>query len=84
MTFDYDAYEKVFPKTDPAPVIDSAVDGYTPTADELAWDSTGGTHSSDTRSGAAGNSPGKYITIKHLKKEKRKNGNHITDLWPCE
>ncbi len=40
MTFDYDAYEKVFPKTDPAPVIDSAVDGYTPTADELAGKSS--------------------------------------------
>ena len=35
MTFDYNAYEKVFPRvTQPEIVTDSAVDGYTPTADE--------------------------------------------------
>ena len=34
MRFPYDAYEKVYPKTDPAPAIDSAVEGYTPTADD--------------------------------------------------
>ena len=38
MQFDYNAYEKVFPDmtTDPAAAIDSAVDGYTPTADEAS------------------------------------------------
>lgn len=34
MRFNYDAYEKVFPKTDPEPEIDSAVEGYTPTAED--------------------------------------------------
>ena len=36
MTFNYDAYNKVFPKTSApaAAPIESAVDGYTPTADE--------------------------------------------------
>lgn len=34
MRFDYDKYEKVFPKTDPEPEIDSAVEGYTPTAED--------------------------------------------------
>ena len=38
MQFDYEAYEKVFPgvTTDQAAAIDSAVDGYTPTADEAS------------------------------------------------
>lgn len=38
MQFDYEAYEKVFPgvNTDTAAAIDSAVDGYTPTADEAS------------------------------------------------
>ena len=36
MKFNYDAYEKVYPRKEAAPVIDSAVDGYTPTADEAA------------------------------------------------
>lgn len=38
MQFDYEAYEKVFPgvNTDQAAAIDSAVDGYTPTADEAS------------------------------------------------
>lgn len=34
MRFDYDKYAKVFPKTDPEPEIDSAVEGYTPTAED--------------------------------------------------
>lgn len=34
MKFNYDLYEKTFPKTEPAPEVDSAVDGYTPTAEE--------------------------------------------------
>lgn len=35
MTFDYNAYEKVFPHvTQPEIATDSAVDGYNPTADE--------------------------------------------------
>ena len=34
MRFNYDNYEKVFPKTDPEPEIDSAVEGYTPTAED--------------------------------------------------
>ena len=34
MRFPYDAYEKVYPKTEPAPAIDSAVEGYTPTAED--------------------------------------------------
>ena len=34
MRFPYEAYEKVYPKTEPAPAIDSAVEGYTPTADD--------------------------------------------------
>lgn len=38
MQFDYEAYEKVFPGVTPdqAAAIDSAVDGYTPTADEAS------------------------------------------------
>ena len=38
MQFDYNAYEKVFPDitTDTAAAIDSAVEGYTPTADEAS------------------------------------------------
>ena len=38
MQFDYEAYEKVFPDitTDTAAAIDSAVDGYTPTAEEAS------------------------------------------------
>lgn len=38
MKFNYDAYEKCFPKTAATPEIDSAVDGYTPTADEAKGD----------------------------------------------
>lgn len=34
MRFNYDNYKKVFPKTDPEPEIDSAVEGYTPTAED--------------------------------------------------
>lgn len=34
MRFNYDNYAKVFPKTDLEPEIDSAVEGYTPTADD--------------------------------------------------
>ena len=34
MKFNYDNYAKVFPKTDPEPEIDSAVEGYTPTAED--------------------------------------------------
>ena len=34
MRFNYDNYAKVFPKTDPEPEIDSAVEGYTPTAED--------------------------------------------------
>ena len=34
MRFDYDKYAKVFPKTEPEEVIDSAVEGYTPTAED--------------------------------------------------
>lgn len=36
MRFDFDAYEKVYPKQDPLPEIDTAVEGFTPTADELS------------------------------------------------
>lgn len=37
MTFDYEAYEKVFPaQPTPTATIDSAVEGYTPTADEAS------------------------------------------------
>ncbi len=36
MRFDFDAYEKVFPaEQPPQPTTDSAVDDYTPTADEV-------------------------------------------------
>lgn len=35
MTFDYSAYEKVFPAQQPQITTDSAVEGYTPTADEV-------------------------------------------------
>lgn len=34
MKFDLEAYEKVFPAQQPQITTDSAVDGYTPTADE--------------------------------------------------
>ena len=34
MRFNYDNYAKVFPKTEPEPEIDSAVEGYTPTAED--------------------------------------------------
>lgn len=34
MRFDYNKYAKVFPKTEPEEVIDSAVEGYTPTAED--------------------------------------------------
>lgn len=34
MRFNYDAYSKVFPKKEPEEKIDSAVEGYTPTADD--------------------------------------------------
>lgn len=40
MKFNYEAYEKCFPKTAATPEIDSAVDGYTPTADEAKGDKT--------------------------------------------
>lgn len=40
MKFNYDAYEKCFPKTAATPEIDSAVDGFTPTADEAKGDKT--------------------------------------------
>lgn len=34
MRFNFDAYEKVFPETTPAPVIESAVDTFKPTEAE--------------------------------------------------
>ena len=34
MRFNFDAYEKVFPKEDPKPVIESAVDTFKPTEAE--------------------------------------------------
>ena len=34
MKFNYKAYAEVFPTAQPKPIIDSAVDGYTPTAEE--------------------------------------------------
>lgn len=40
MKFNYEAYEKCYPKTVATPEIDSAVDGYTPTADEAKGDKT--------------------------------------------
>lgn len=38
MRFDFDAYEKVFPVTPEAPVVDSAVDTFKPTESEKATD----------------------------------------------
>lgn len=38
MRFDFDAYEKVFPETPEAPVVESAVDTFKPTESEKATD----------------------------------------------
>lgn len=44
MRFNYEAYEKVFPKEDPKPVIESAVDTFKPTeAEAKAKDNKPGT-----------------------------------------
>ena len=41
MRFDYEAYEKVFPKEDPKPVIESAVDTFKPTENEKPTEQAG-------------------------------------------
>lgn len=41
MRFDYEAYEKVFPKEDPKPVIESAVDTFKPTENEKPMEQAG-------------------------------------------
>lgn len=41
MRFNYEAYEKVFPKEDPKPVIESAVDTFKPTETEKPMDQAG-------------------------------------------
>lgn len=41
MRFNYEAYEKVFPKEDPKPVIESAVDTFKPTENEKPTEQAG-------------------------------------------
>lgn len=41
MRFNYKAYEKVFPKEDPKPVIESAVDTFKPTENEKPTEQAG-------------------------------------------
>ena len=41
MRFNYEAYEKVFPKEDPKPVIESAVDTFKPTENEKPMEQAG-------------------------------------------
>lgn len=41
MRFNYEAYEKVFPKEDPKPVIESAVDTFKPTESEKPTEQAG-------------------------------------------
>ena len=41
MRFNYEAYEKVFPKEDPKPVIESAVDTFRPTENEKPTEQAG-------------------------------------------
>lgn len=41
MRFNYEAYEKVFPKEDPKPVIESAVDTFKPTEEEKPMEQAG-------------------------------------------
>jgi len=41
MRFNYEAYEKVFPKEEPKPVIESAVDTYKPTENEKPTEQAG-------------------------------------------
>ena len=36
MRFDLDAYEKVFPHKEESPAVETAVDGFNPTAEEAA------------------------------------------------
>lgn len=41
MRFNYEAYSKVFPKEDPKPVIESAVDTFKPTEEEKPTEQAG-------------------------------------------
>lgn len=41
MRFNYEAYEKVFPKESPKPVIESAVDTFKPTEEEKPTEQAG-------------------------------------------
>lgn len=41
MRFNYEAYSKVFPKEDPKPVIESAVDTFKPTENEKPTEQAG-------------------------------------------
>lgn len=41
MRFNHEAYEKVFPKEDPKPVIESAVDTFKPTENEKPMEQAG-------------------------------------------
>ena len=57
MRFPYEAYEKVFPKSEPAPAIDSAVEGYTPTADDKGKEEAASVPASDEGAPAQAEQP---------------------------